>query len=618
MNRRVVFLGWDEPWTRLFAKWLEKEPGRLRRRLVVVPTRESGRRLRESLTGRAARDGIGAILGPRVATPEDFFRADGVMPDAIRWAAWLDVLRRTTDDEVASLFPSGVADKEDAWRLAMVRQIEQARESLISGNADFAAVSRELSGDTARWNELARLEERVISVWKHWGFADPVGAKRLRARNPVRPHGVEEIILAGVTDPAGPAVEAWGRLAEQEIPITILVGAPMDLKEAFDEWGRPRPEFWSDRGRHTTPEPTASLVAADAVALAEALVRACAGHGNRDVAVGVCDSSFTPALERRFEEAGWLAFDPENVPPAGDGLPELLEALAGALDSPDDRAAIARVARHPVVWNEWLKGGDAKATLAALEKWEVLNAVSNTTTAIDRLRAGRHEDENAAGELLAKVHNLVKTASTGGVAVLEKKLREWIQVGGPEAANHAHAEMESWRRMGDGNFGLSVRLKWLSVSLASVSRTPDSPDAVLALQGWLELPFDPSPHLILAGLHEGRVPEAPAAEPLITEAVREKLGLRDRRSRLAREAFLYTAMVEGRRANGSVRVFTAQVDARGEPCHPSRVLLQSPAAGLPARVLNFVKKTPDLPLQPTPPWARANWKLRPPAGSPRE
>ena len=96
MLEDIVFLGWDRPWTDLFAEWLKKEPDKLRHRMVVVPTRESGRRLRERLVAGAAGNGSeGAILGPRVTTPDDFFRPDEVMPDTIRWAAWLKVLRST-------------------------------------------------------------------------------------------------------------------------------------------------------------------------------------------------------------------------------------------------------------------------------------------------------------------------------------------------------------------------------------------------------------------------------------------------------------------------------------------------------------------------------------------
>ena len=612
MSQTIVFLGWDKPWTDLFAGWLESEPDRLRRCLVVVPTRESGRRLRERLVSKAARNGSGAILGPRMATPDDFFRPDKVMPDAIRWAGWVSVLRETKDQEVAALFPSGVANRDDAWWLPIIRQIEQARELLASGNAGFAAAAASLLGDNDRWQELARLEEDVVAVWKQWGWADPVGAKRARALNPLCLQGVDEIILAGVADPTALAVESWRRLLERRIPITVLVGAPADLKPAFDDWGRPRPDYWSDRRRHTTPEPACSLVAADAVALADAVVRSCMGRSSADVAVGVCDATFAPAIARRFQEAGWPTFDPEGVPLAKDGWPELLEALAGALGSPNDHAAIARVARHPAVWAEWLEGCSAKATFAALDKWEVENAVSNSAVAIGRLCGSDNEALKAAGPLLAKAHGYVKAASAGEASAIEATLRAWLQAGPPEAASHALAEMDSWQQLPGTDFSLLLRLKWLASSLAQVARSSDASEAVLALQGWLELSFDPAAHMVLAGLHEGCVPESPPADPLITESVREKLGLRDRQSRLAREVFLYTSMVEGRRAGGSVTVVTAQVNAQGEPCKPSRVLLQARPEILPARVLKFVKEKPDVPLQHTPPCLREDWKLSPP------
>jgi ATP-dependent helicase/nuclease subunit B len=360
--------------------------------------------------------------------------------------------------------------------------------------------------------------------------------------------------------------------------------------------------------------PTVSLVAADAVALAEAVVQACRVRSNRDVAVGVCDATFAPAVARRFQEAGWLTFEPEGVPLAKDGWPELLDALAAALDSPADHAAVVRVARHPVVWSGWLQGYSAHAAFAALEKWEIENAASSAETTIERLCNSSHAAQKSAGELLAKVHRFV-TAATSDTEAFESQLRDWLQAGAAEAADRALAEMKSWSQLRTAGFGLSLRLTWLAASLASVSRSSDSSEAVLALQGWMELSFDPAPHLILAGLHEGSVPEMPPVDPLITEAVRETLALRDRRSRLARDAFLYSAMVEGRRAQGSVTVVTAQVDAQGDPCKPSRVLLQARRQLLPERVLCLVKERPDVPLQPTPPWSRANWKLRPPAGA---
>ena len=66
---RREFLGWARPWSRLIAEWLAADPEKLRRRLVVVPTREAGRRLRESLLAKVGGGGAAAMLGPRLAMP---------------------------------------------------------------------------------------------------------------------------------------------------------------------------------------------------------------------------------------------------------------------------------------------------------------------------------------------------------------------------------------------------------------------------------------------------------------------------------------------------------------------------------------------------------------------
>jgi ATP-dependent helicase/nuclease subunit B len=63
-----VFLGWDRPFLGLVTEWLLARKNELPSTLVVVPTAQSGRHLREALAEAA-----GAILAPKVVTPEHFF-----------------------------------------------------------------------------------------------------------------------------------------------------------------------------------------------------------------------------------------------------------------------------------------------------------------------------------------------------------------------------------------------------------------------------------------------------------------------------------------------------------------------------------------------------------------
>ena len=75
---RLHVLPWTEPLPRQAAAWLAQgwpgdAPLDLRPLLVVVPTRQSGRRLREALAAHAAARGQ-AVWPPRVVLPEDLLR----------------------------------------------------------------------------------------------------------------------------------------------------------------------------------------------------------------------------------------------------------------------------------------------------------------------------------------------------------------------------------------------------------------------------------------------------------------------------------------------------------------------------------------------------------------
>ena len=60
-----VFLGWDGPFLPRAAEWLLARRDELPRWLLVVPTSQGGRRLREALAEMAG----GALLSPKIATP---------------------------------------------------------------------------------------------------------------------------------------------------------------------------------------------------------------------------------------------------------------------------------------------------------------------------------------------------------------------------------------------------------------------------------------------------------------------------------------------------------------------------------------------------------------------
>src|SRR5690606_34046917 len=119
---------WDRPFSGLLVDRLLARGEDLARLLVVTPTAQAGRRLREALAERA-----GALLAPEVVTPEYFFRPpaeEGVATAAeARWA-WVEVLRSIPLREVPALFPVEPVERSFAWAVGVARELEKVRDTL--------------------------------------------------------------------------------------------------------------------------------------------------------------------------------------------------------------------------------------------------------------------------------------------------------------------------------------------------------------------------------------------------------------------------------------------------------------------------------------------------------
>jgi ATP-dependent helicase/nuclease subunit B len=140
-------------------------------------------------------------------------------------------------------------------------------------------------------------------------------------------------------------------------------------------------------------------------------------------------------------------------------------------------------------------------------------------------------------------------------------------------------------------------------------RFDDKPDDAVELQGWLELLWDDVPHLIVAGMNDGRVPDAVVGDAFLPEALREKLGLKTNAHRFARDAYLLQALAAARSGvRGRLDLLVGKTSASGDPLRPSRLLLQCADADLPERVAFLFGPVESA--RPNPAWRRA-WKLKP-------
>jgi ATP-dependent helicase/nuclease subunit B len=579
------FLGWDKPFLMRAAEWLLGMGDRLPGALVVVPTSEAGRRLREALAEIA-----GAVMSPRITTPGRLLRtqAPEIAADWIEKVAWMETLEGVRNwSDFAGLFPQVPPGDVGEWAPGLSGELLRLRRALQENGLTLAQAATRLgaSVEGGRWSALGRLESLMEARLRSWGF---LSRSRVLADGIAFPEGITSIILAGVTD-LPPLLER--SLMGWDGPVHVWIGAPECEADGFSETGRPL-AHWSERAM---PWPDGDLGSVTLVAdhrqeAIEALRRVVERQTpSNEVALGSPDTATGDEVAGAFTRAGWTAFHPAALtPPAG--LSRWLRVWS--LWMADPRLAVA-ADLFGLPETGGLIGGYRGAAAERLSRlrndWMVLRADDL------RLRIAsavfRSEDHRMNAErVLRAVESLERWRMGLLRAGWEDHLRQLLGTLGAQSSEHADeaASMVEWLDAAAPVIRRSARKAgfWIDLMLASLPKPAPQPPPgrVVDVQGWLELFFEPGSHLVLCGMNEGKVPAASSSDPWLGENASRQLGLVGNAERAARDSFLYQAMTEARRDGGRVDVICAKTGAGGEALLPSRLLLAADRAELPARV----------------------------------
>ncbi len=604
-----VFLGWDGPFLERAAAWLLERRDELPRWLVLVPTSQGGRRLREALAEMAG----GALLSPKIATPGSLLATPdpAVAADWIERVAWLEVLEGIADwENHQELFPQP-PEREGDWAGGLAGELTAVRRALQENGLTLADAARMLSKsvEAGRWETLARLENRMERTLRAWGLQS---RSRVLAKGVALPPGITAVVLAGVTE-TPPLLE--NALLAWHGSVISLIAAPENEAEAFSEIGRPL-ECWTQR---LMPWPDGAwgsvrLVADPRQEAAEAFKAVVKIQTpSNEVALGSADTATGDELARIFTRAGWKAFHPAAQTVAG-GLMRwmkpwsawlrepLLATVADLFAMPETAALVGgsreiKAARLSRLRNDWMimrpddlrlrmRAADSRSASRREAAEEVLEAVE----VLERWRAGflRGDFTTAMDDMLETM--AVFSDETAAEAAM---IGRWLEDAAPVMRQTGR----------DAAF-------WIGLMLESLpAPAPQPPDGrVIDVQGWLELLYEPGRHLVLCGMNEGKVPARDAGDPWLGEAAGKQLGLRGNAERAARDAFLYQAMLEARRPAGRVDVLCAKTGPGGESLLPSRLLLAAARDDLPQRVKFLFQgvEPPEAGMR----W-HADWKWRP-------
>ena len=157
------FLGWDAPVTTKGREFLLPSqitgPVDIEKQLIVVPTRQAGRRLREALALHCAEQNT-ALLSPRVVTPAFFLHSKHetarVANQIEVTAVWAEVLMRADLSQYSEFFPARTAEQSFTWAMHTAGLLQGLRDTLLDGGhriADILDSFGNILEEQERWED---------------------------------------------------------------------------------------------------------------------------------------------------------------------------------------------------------------------------------------------------------------------------------------------------------------------------------------------------------------------------------------------------------------------------------------------------------------------------------
>lgn len=623
------FLSWDAPLLPQAVRWLAGNwaggaPLDLSRLVVIVPTRQAGRRLRSGLAAHAA-EFKQAVFPPQVLLPEALLVLDqhrDVASPLQTLLAWSEVLADCDLTTFRAIFPVDPPARSLAWTWRLAGEFASLQATLAEGGIMLRDVAARLPvsfPERTRWEQIGALEELHSHLLARLGRIDAQRARIAVATSPPPLADVERIVMLAVPDPFPLALVALAVHA-QSMPVDVVVFAPESEAGSFDGWGRPSVEAWQHRAV-PLPEFTKHVhLCSDAAAQAEEIAALAVRYAAPDgmLGLGLGDAEILPLAENSLARAGVPTFNPGGKSRRDSGFYHLLASLAAfALESTFEKTAT--LARLPdiLAWLRTEMGGNFSAA-----RWlEGLDDLwSRHLPATLELARPHACDSIAAGlERLEQLHRELRTGEfpEAVTAVLTRLVAgRRLNFGDPADAEFADAA-EKWSGVlrecaaVAHEFPRLSREEWWTVALqrfGADTHEKEKPAGALDLQGWLELLWEDAPHLVVAGFNDGFVPDAVVGHAFLPESLRVKLGLKSNETRFARDAYLLHALAASRRSGGRLDLLLGKVSAAGNPLRPSRLLLQCADAELPARIEYLFR--PLTASAQLPAWERP-WQLHP-------
>jgi ATP-dependent helicase/nuclease subunit B len=586
--------------------------------LIIAPTRQSGRRLLEALTQIAHQHEKG-LLPPLILTPDALLRRSCSLPVASKslvLTTWTNVLMETKASIATP--PPNIQISEDTWFLQIARQLERVQSQVGPYGLSFsqiAAKTNPTNKDPERWQQLAELEHIFRERLKDMGKLCPQEARLLAAQHPTLPSNTRHILLASPS-PSPLILQLMQAAQQQGISCTVLQYGPND-PQAWDEYGLPAPKFWhqqnlrlSDRYHfHVSygPHELASTLYQQLRSL----------PADQPCAIGIPDPQLLPAIEQELTNKGIAAYNPSGQALHFSEAGRLLLAIQDFLRQSSFHATW-NLLRHPAFFQVILRreglsrGRTHQHFLSEIDKLEE-NHLCHSMESLRDVLEGHSRQFPCMQVALLHLEDWQRMAKENHPEqALEEVLLQFIgdrtlAPSIPEDRAYIAALQElsdilqQFRELRTHfpDISQATFYSLLGSQLQEAIVYAERPANSIDLQGWLEMLWEPSPHLILAGMHNDVLPSHIRGDAFLPERLREFIGIETNLQRSGIDAYLLHSVLECRRETGQVEMLLARWGVDNQIIHPSPLLLHIKEEDVLLRqVRDLIQYQPPLPQQP--------------------
>ncbi len=481
---------------------------------------------------------------------------------------------------------------------------------------------QELAANAPLWQELFCLYPLYLAELHQRGWLAPEESTELGLAKGTR------IILACVpslSERARQLLQASGHEVEAWLHTDELHDGP----DWFDAWGRPTENWLATPADDVLGLDSADwrqrfCICGDLERMADETARA-AGRAAGAVAIGACDPDMESAVAESFARYGIAAVRPRGIPFRASGWYRLLlelTRLAEILEQSGTRAAdaphlpanlVSSLLRHPIITE-----GLHLAEAAEAAHQSDLLMVTSLPASLGQMRKLAKPTLACALDTIAEwlscldsaqslLSGLLQLAGEQTISGTADTLAEECNI----AAQFTGQIDECCRQILDSGWAATLSPSAVLGLLMSAGTAahPPHPEGALSLRGWLELPYAPEEELVLAGLHDGIIPERWPASPYLTPQVRSTLHLPGDESRAARDCYLLRSLYACR--PGKVHALFTLLNARRDPLFPSSLFFRlTPQHHLARLVRHFFDRSRPCPATPQAAYDSTGWEYR--------